>query len=290
MKNTVDTAKKAQPAKTAFAVLAATALAFSLAAAPAFAQGPRAGAGCDSPCMRACAAAASKCLADMGAYAKNACCKAASCEGFVDADADGVCDNFGTHIGRGQGADGALGRGNGAGQGFVDADGDGVDDWTDVVLGARAYIATDPHYQSKYYAGGYPDDGLGVCTDVIWQAFQAAGYDLKALVDADIAACPEAYPHITTPDPNIDFRRVNTLDTFFRRHAQVLTCDLSDGQQWQPGDIVVFGDRVHIGLCSDRRNRQGIPFLIHHGNPIDEAVERNDIPRMTVTGHFRWLG
>ena len=58
----------------------------------------------------------------------------------------------------------------------------------------------------------------------------------------------------------------------------------------QPGDIVVFGDRVHIGLCSDRRNRQGIPFLIHHGNPIDEAVERNDIPRMTVTGHFRWLG
>ena len=23
---------------------------------------------------------------------------------------------------------------------------------------------------------------------------------------------------------------------------------------------------------------------------IDEAVERNDIPRMTVTGHFRWLG
>ena len=53
---------------------------------------------------------------------------------------------------------------------------------------------------------------------------------------------------------------------------------------------MVFGDRVHIGLCSDRRNRQGIPFLIHHGNPIDEAVERNDIPRMTVTGHFRWLG
>lgn len=37
-----------------------------------------------------------------------------------------------------------------------DADGDGVDDWTDVVLGARAYIATDPHYQSKYYAGAIP--------------------------------------------------------------------------------------------------------------------------------------
>ena len=116
MKNTVDTAKKAQPAKTAFAVLAATALAFSLAAAPAFAQGPRAGAGCDSPCMRACAAVASKCLADMGAYAKNACCKAASCEGFVDADADGVCDNRQDGVGCGYGY--GLGHGHGDGAGF----------------------------------------------------------------------------------------------------------------------------------------------------------------------------
>ena len=172
----------------------------------------------------------------------------------------------------------------------VDFNGNGVDDYADLVLGARQDAKNHPRYDGAYQPGGYPPDDIGVCTDVIWQALQAAGYDLKALVDADIAACPEAYPHITTPDSNIDFRRVNTLDTFFRRHAQVLTCDLSDGQQWQPGDIVVFGDRVHIGLCSDRRNRQGIPFLIHHGNPIDEAVERNDIPRMTVTGHFRWLG
>lgn len=84
-------------------------------------------------------------------------------------------------------------------QSALDADGDGVDDWTDMVLGARSYIATNPHYKSKYYAGGYPDDGLGVCTDVIWQAFRAAGYSLKDLVDADIAAHPECYPNIETP-------------------------------------------------------------------------------------------
>ena len=128
MKNTVDTPKKVQPAKTVLVVLAAAALAFSLAAVPAFAQGPRGGAGCDSPCLRACAAAANKSFADMSAAVKNACCKAASCEGFVDGDGDGVCDNFGTHAGRVQGADGAFGRGGGAGQGFVDADGDGVCD------------------------------------------------------------------------------------------------------------------------------------------------------------------
>lgn len=175
-------------------------------------------------------------------------------------------------------------------QSELDADGDGIDDWLDMALGARAYIETNPHYKSKYYAGGYPDDGLGVCTDVIWQAFQAAGYDLKSLVDADIAASPESYPNITTPDGNIDFRRVTNLDTFFRRHALVLSCSLDDPEQWQPGDIVVFGDRAHIGICSERRNAQGIPFLIHHGNPIDEAVERNVLSRMDITEHFRWLG
>jgi len=172
----------------------------------------------------------------------------------------------------------------------VDADGDGLDDWTDMTLGARAYIKTDPHYKSKYYAGGYPDDGLGVCTDVIWQAFRAAGYELKDLVDADISENRDAYPFIEYQDSNIDFRRVNTLDTFFRRHAQVLSNSFDDPEDWQPGDIVVFGDRQHIAICSDRRNRDGIPFIIHHGNPIDEAVERNQIYSQPVTGHFRWVG
>ncbi|MBE6970624.1 MAG: DUF1287 domain-containing protein [Ruminococcaceae bacterium] len=172
----------------------------------------------------------------------------------------------------------------------VDADEDGVEDWTDIVAGARSYIATAPHYRSKYYAGGYPDDGLGVCTDVIWQAFRAAGYELKDLVDSDISENREAYPFIQTQDSNIDFRRVRTLDTFFRRHAQVLTNELDDPQQWQGGDIVVFDGGEHIAICSDRRNRHGIPFIIHHGNPIEDAVERDQIRRQEITGHFRWQG
>ena len=171
----------------------------------------------------------------------------------------------------------------------VDYDGDGVEDYADMVLGARAYIETKPHYESKYYAGGYPDDGLGVCTDVIWQAFRAAGYELKDLVDADIAACPEAYPQITTPDGNIDFRRVENLDSFFTRHAQVLTCSLDDPAQWQPGDIVTFNNSQHVAICSDKRTEEGIPWIIHHGNPVEEAVEKDQMGRFTVTGHYRWM-
>jgi uncharacterized protein YijF (DUF1287 family) len=172
----------------------------------------------------------------------------------------------------------------------LDADGDGVDDYRDILLGAREYIKTHPHYKSAYYAGGYPDDGCGVCTDVIWQALRAAGYELKDLVDADIAAHPSCYPNISTPDPNIDFRRVNNLNSYLSRHADSLTCDTDDPAQWQAGDIVIFGESEHIAICSDKRNDDGIPWIIHHGNPVEEAVERNQIGNMPITAHYRWNG
>lgn len=168
----------------------------------------------------------------------------------------------------------------------LDADCDGVDDYTDIKNGALTYIATDPVYGSKYYAGGYPDDGYGVCTDVVWNAFAAAGYDLKALVDRDIAENPDAYSEIQKPDPNIDFRRVRNLKIFFERHAESLPLDFKDPASWQAGDIVVF--EGHIGICSDKRNFRGVPYLIHHGNIVSGAVEADEMRYMTVIGHFRW--
>ena len=165
-----------------------------------------------------------------------------------------------------------------------DDDGDGVDNYTDIMLTARAYVGTKPNYLSSYYAGGYPNDGNGVCTDVIWQAFMGAGIDLKALVDKDIAEYPEAYPHITKADPNIDFRRVRNLNIFFRRHAESLTCDLSDPEQFQPGDIIVI-DPSHIAICSDKRNRRGVPYIIHH-SPLG-AVESDDLYLYTIVAHYR---
>ena len=41
----------------------------------------------------------------------------------------------------------------------MDKDNDGIDDQTDILNNVRSYIATKPKYDSKYYAGGYPDDG-----------------------------------------------------------------------------------------------------------------------------------
>jgi len=172
----------------------------------------------------------------------------------------------------------------------LDADGDGLDDWHDIMQGARDYIATSPVYNEYgYYWGGYPDDGTGVCTDVIWQAFAAAGYDLKAMVDADIEAHPDWYGGILSPEPNIDFRRVGNLDDFFARHAVSLTVSLDEPEAWQPGDIVVFGERQHIAVCSDHRRIDGIPWIIHHGSEEEGPVEVNAMNRHPIWAHYRWL-
>ncbi len=167
----------------------------------------------------------------------------------------------------------------------IDKDNDGIDDYTDIMLGARNYIQTKPKYKSKYYSnGGYPDDGYGVCTDVIWNAFQAAGYSLKDLLDEDIKNNPDAYPTIETPDPNIDFRRVRNLKIFLERHAQILETDLSNPENWQPGDIITTSS--HIMICSDKRNAKGFPFIIHHDNLSPR--EANEIENHNITGHFRF--
>lgn len=165
----------------------------------------------------------------------------------------------------------------------LDADGDKIDDWHDIMLGARTYIETDPSYKSRYYEGGYPDDGYGVCTDVVWQGFAAAGYDLKSLVDSHIAENPELYPD--EADPNIDFRRVKNLSIFFEQTAQSLTIDTSYPEEWQPGDIVVYEN--HIAICSDKRNKNGLPFIIHHG-PLG-AREADELESKDIIGHYRWL-
>lgn len=166
-----------------------------------------------------------------------------------------------------------------------DRDGDGVDDQSDILAGARAYISAKPQYGSKYYPGGWPDDGCGVCTDVAAQALLAAGYDLQALLAADIAAAPEAYPQIEMPDPNIDFRRVVNLQVYFARNAQPLTTDPRDIAAWQGGDIVIFPH--HIAIVSDVRNRWGVPFLIHHANPYQLRYEEDVMAHYRVVGHYR---
>ena len=168
----------------------------------------------------------------------------------------------------------------------LDKDGDGIDDQVDILEGAIAYVNTHPKYKSAYYAGGYPNDGQGVCTDVVAYALKVAGYDLMELVSADIAMHADVYD-IEVADKNIDFRRVKNLYVFFNLNAESLTTDIKDIKSWQGGDIVIFNN--HIAIVSDRRNQDGIPYVIHHANPFQKTYEEDILEKHDdIRGHYRW--
>lgn len=168
---------------------------------------------------------------------------------------------------------------------LTDADGDGTNDQTDILNSAIDYISTKPAYKSKYYTGGYPTDRYGVCTDVVAFALRGAGFDLQQLVAKDVQVHPDKYD-IEHPDPDIDFRRVKNLSVFFAGNAASLTTDVKDVEAWQGGDIVVF--QKHIGIVSDRRNEDGIPYVIHHSNPFQRRYEEDILEtRSDITGHYR---
>lgn len=169
----------------------------------------------------------------------------------------------------------------------IDKDNDGIDDQTDILNNVKNYIKTEPKYKSKYYETGYPNDGYGVCTDVVAFGLKEAGYDLMELVNQDIIAHKERY-NIEIIDKNIDFRRVRNLDVYFKNNHISLTTDLSKIEEWQGGDIVVL--KKHIGIISDKRNKKGIPFLIHHANPMQVNYEEDILQfygNDTIIGHYR---
>lgn len=167
----------------------------------------------------------------------------------------------------------------------IDKDQDGIDDQTDILENVKKYITTKPKYKSKYYNTGYPNDEYGVCVDVVAFGLKDAGYDLMELVNKDIINNKLEY-QIDKPDKKIDFRRVKNLRVFFKRNAIELTLDIKDIANWQGGDIVIF--KKHIGIISDKRNKRGVPLVIHHANEFQLNYEEDILEyRDDIVGHYR---
>ena len=140
----------------------------------------------------------------------------------------------------------------------IDYNHDNIDDYSAFVLGARADAQNHPTYKSAYYDTAYPPDNVGVCTDVIWRAFKSAGYSLRDMVSEDIK----------------------------NNYEQSLTTDPEDIAAWQPGDIVIFRDTKHIGIISDKRNKNGIPYVIHNAGQPNR--EEDYLLKDEITGHYRF--
>ncbi|WP_216827544.1 DUF1287 domain-containing protein [Alkalihalobacterium elongatum] len=176
----------------------------------------------------------------------------------------------------------------------VDRNKNGIPDPLDIVLTARKEVEQRTHYKSTYYAGGYPPNDEGVCTDVIWRGLLGVDIILKDLMDVDIANNADLYPRVGgKPDPNIDFRRVSNQNVYFERHAESLTTELIPGdienlKEWQPGDIVVFLEGFHhVGIVSDKRAKDGTPYLIHNNRPFAAEVKLTSFST-PIAAHYRW--
>lgn len=177
----------------------------------------------------------------------------------------------------------------------VDNNNNGAPDCLDIITAARKEVTNKTTYKDAYYIGGYPPDKEGVCTDVIWRGLKGIGVDLKSAIDKDIKNNLSAYPRVENkPDPNIDFRRVKNMDTFLKRNAISVTRELKPFEvenlkQWQPGDIVVIMQPFeHIAIISDKRGKNGVPYVIHNTTP--HAVESSSLTYWApyIFGHYRW--
>lgn len=176
----------------------------------------------------------------------------------------------------------------------VDKNKNGIPDPLDLVESARLEVLNKTKYVDAYYNGGYPPDTQGVCTDVIWRAFNGINVNLKDLIDEDIKKNLELYWRVQgKPEPNIDFRRVPNQDVFLKNNAESLTTEIIPGdienlKQWQPGDIIImYKPSEHVVVVSDKRDRNGVPYIIHNYYPRARETLYN-YKNLKVAGHYRW--
>ncbi|AGF57169.1 hypothetical protein B0P06_004541 [Clostridium saccharoperbutylacetonicum] len=176
----------------------------------------------------------------------------------------------------------------------VDKNQNGIPDPIDIVNSARKEAERKTIYKDAYYVGGYPPDGEGVCTDVIWRGFKGINVSIKDLMDKDIKENIPQYKGINgKADPNIDFRRVLNQDVFFKKNCIQLTTefkenDINNLKEWQPGDIIVFIEGYeHIAIISDKRDEDGIPYVIHNSHPCASEAKLSWFHN-PIHGHYRW--
>lgn len=153
-------------------------------------------------------------------------------------------------------------------------------------------VEYDPAYVKLSYPGGDVPADRGVCTDVVIRAMRKLDFDLQKEVHEDMKKNFSAYPSrklwgLTRTDKNIDHRRVPNLQTFFTRKGWSLPIS-KKAEDYHAGDLVtclVAGRLPHIMIVSDRKNAQGVPYIIH--NIGAGAVEEDDLFTYPLTGHYR---
>ena len=157
-------------------------------------------------------------------------------------------------------------------------------------------VRYDPAYVRIPYPGGDVPENTGVCTDEIIRIYRALGIDLQKEVHEDMAQNLSAYPQKwrwlrTSPDSNIDHRRVPNLMVFFARMGESLRATTQAGD-YLPGDLVVWdlgGGILHIGMVVEAESAStGRRMIVHN---IGQGPKLEDVLFVSkIIGHYRYFG
>ncbi|AAK23360.1 DUF1287 domain-containing protein [Caulobacter vibrioides] len=169
---------------------------------------------------------------------------------------------------------------------------------------ARAQIGVTVTYDASYRSIGYPNGDVlrtsGVCSDVLIRAARDAwDIDLQQRVHEDMKAAFDAYPSrrewgLTSPDANIDHRRVLNLEAFLARQKARLPLPaprLLGGDAFDavaPGDILTWrlaGGRPHLGIAVSG------PEQVRVAHNVGDGVREEPLWRFKLhkpAGHYRW--
>lgn len=154
-------------------------------------------------------------------------------------------------------------------------------------------------YDGSYYSIGYPNGDVpsdrGVCTDLVIRSYRALGIDLQKEVHEDIKQHFDLYPAKriwgqSSPDKNIDHRRVPNLQVYFARHGQSLRPTLNP-HDYRPGDIVTWmlgGTLPHIGIVTHQISPASQRPLIAHNIGAGPVLE-DMLFSYPITGHYRYM-
>jgi uncharacterized protein YijF (DUF1287 family) len=159
---------------------------------------------------------------------------------------------------------------------------------------SKVHVRYVPEYVRIAYPGGDVPADTGVCTDEIIRIYRSVGVDLQKVVHEDMAKNFGAYPRTwkrTSPDTNIDHRRVPNLIVFFERNGESLPKSQAAGD-YSPGDIVTWdlgNGLTHIGMVVDRKPLLHDRFEVLHN--IGQGPQIEDVLfEWKITGHFRYYG
>lgn len=158
---------------------------------------------------------------------------------------------------------------------------------------AQAGVTTgyDPGYVSIAYPNGDVPINTGVCSDVVIRAFRKAGVDLQKEVHEDMVQSFSSYPKkwgLSSPDSNIDHRRVPNLMTYFSRQGKSIRIT-DEPDDYVPGDVVAWdlgGGTTHIGLVTNMLSESGRECLIVHNIGAGTRIE-DVLLNWKIIGHYR---